>query len=348
VADVRKPIWVAALAAALACAAPLGAGVRVAPIAADTCDAATYETGTLPFDGGSDTTVGQTDDLDLPTDVVEPTCTAPTSCTGGGPAESLPRGGVFTGSGTGPDRAYRIRVDQSCSLAITATPEASWDLGVVVFEAGCSSSLADCACIDDDDSVGAAESVTLDAVAGLDYFVVVDGYSTGATPPGPSGPFNLSIAETTATGCALIDPSPTTTSTTTISTTTSRSTSTVPPDPCDTVAPGASFASIHCRIAGAIDFAAGVPSLAPRIGRLLERARAAEQAAQDLCRTPNVRKARKQVSKTARALVRVRRLVRKSRDLEPGVRDQLVAEASALVADVRARKRELACPGDAP
>lgn len=341
----RGGIWRATLAAALACATPLRADVRVAPIAADTCDVATYETGTLPFTGPADTTVGQTDDFDLPTDVLAPTCTAPTPCTGDGGEASLPRGSVYSGSGTGPDRAYRIRVDQSCSLAITATPDASWDLGIVVFEAGCSSNLADCGCIDDSDNTGMPESVTLDAVAGTDYFVVVDGYSTGATPPGPSGPFHISITETTATGCALIDPSPSTTST---STSTSSSTSTsIPTDPCDAVAVDASFASIRCRIGGAIELAAGIPAFAEKVGPLLARAQTFEQAAEDLCRTPNVRKARKSVSKAARTLTRARRLIRKSRDLDPAVRAQLDAEAGTLVTDVRTRKRELACPDDA-
>ncbi|MBK8434169.1 MAG: hypothetical protein IPL28_24050 [Chloroflexi bacterium] len=47
---------------------------------------------------------------------------------------------------------------------------------------------------------GIAEQVSIDASAGIEYFIVVDGYS------GSNGPFDLSISETTATGCQLVDP----------------------------------------------------------------------------------------------------------------------------------------------
>ena len=171
---------------------------------ADTCASATNEVGPLPFNPPADTTVGQADNYDLPADTTTPTCTASSNCTGAGPAGSLPRGAVYTGTGTGPDRAYRIRTNANCTLAITMDPTGAQDMALIVYQANCSSNLADCACIDDTGVGGAAESVSLDAVAGTDYFIVVDGYSTGATPPGPSGPFTISIAETTATGCQLV------------------------------------------------------------------------------------------------------------------------------------------------
>lgn len=170
---------------------------------ADTCVATTPEISGLPYNPPADTTVGMVDDFDLPADTAAPTCTAPTNCTGAGPAGSLPRGGIYTGTGTAPDRAYQIQVDQNCSLNITMDPTGAQDLSLIVYEAQCSSSLADCVCVDDTGVGGVAESVALDAVAGTTYFIVVDGYSTGGTPPGPSGPFTLSITETTATGCML-------------------------------------------------------------------------------------------------------------------------------------------------
>ena len=40
-------------------------------------------------------------------------------------------------------------------------------------------------------------------MAGTDYFVVIDGYSTGGTPPGPSGAYSLSITSVGA-GCNLV------------------------------------------------------------------------------------------------------------------------------------------------
>ena len=168
---------------------------------ADTCSAATYEIGSLPFNS-SDSTIGMVDDYDLPPDIVTPTCTASTSCTGGGPAGSLPRGAVYTGTGTAPDRAYRIRVDAPCDLTISGTDTApNWDLALIVYQTQCSSDLADCVCVDDTDFPDSTESVVLNAVPGLDYFVVIDGYSSGATPPGPSGPFDLSV---TGSGCVLV------------------------------------------------------------------------------------------------------------------------------------------------
>lgn len=36
---------------------------------------------------------------------------------------------------------------------------------------------------------------------GLDHFIVIDGYSSGGTPPGPTGPFDLSV---NGSGCLLV------------------------------------------------------------------------------------------------------------------------------------------------
>lgn len=165
----------------------------------DTCPAATFNCVPFPVPIG-DTTVGAADNYDLPPDTVTPTCTALSSCTGGGGAGSLPRGAIYTGTGTGPDRAWRIRTDANCDLTITATPQSGWDLALIVYQATCSNLLSDCACVDDTDLGGGAETVLLNAVAGTDYFVVIDAYSTGGTPPGPSGAYTLGI---TGAGCTL-------------------------------------------------------------------------------------------------------------------------------------------------
>jgi len=171
---------------------------------ADTCTAATHEIGSLPFNS-SDTTVGMTDDYDLPPDNTDPTCTASTNCTGGGVAGCGPRGCIYTGTGTAPDRAYRIRVSAPCDLTVAGTPTApppnEWDLALIVYQTQCSSSLADCVCVDDSDFAETTESVLLNAVPGLDYFIVIDGYSSGGAPPGPTGPFDLSVS---GTGCVLV------------------------------------------------------------------------------------------------------------------------------------------------
>ncbi len=167
----------------------------------DQCTGASYEVSALPFTVASDTTVGMTDNYDLPPDTVDPTCTAAATCTGAGPAGSLPRGAIYTGTGTGPDKAYRIKTSANCTLSIAMTPTGGQDLSLVVYQTQCSSSLADCACVSDTGVANGTETISLNAVAGTDYYIVIDGYSTGGTPPGPSGPFSLSV---TGSGCSLL------------------------------------------------------------------------------------------------------------------------------------------------
>jgi len=172
----------------------------------DTCTAATYEITGLPFNS-SGTTLTDVDDYDLPTDVVAPTCTASTNCTGGGLAGCGPRGCIYSGTGTAPDRAYRIRVSAPCNLTITGTPTGAtaWDLALIVYQTQCSSSEADCVCVSDTGVPSQSESVLLNAVTGLDYFILIDGYLDMTPPPPPPppnlGPFNLSV---TGTGCSLV------------------------------------------------------------------------------------------------------------------------------------------------
>jgi hypothetical protein len=182
---------------------------RVAPgenpfTPADTCTAATHEISALPFNS-SGTTIGMTDDYDLPTDVTVPTCNASTNCTvPGATAGCGPRGCIFTGTGTALDRAYRIRVSAPCDLTVTGTPTVpSWDLALVVYQAQCTNALVDCVCVDDEGFEGIAESVILNATTAFDYFLVIDGYTeTGTpTPPPSSGPFNLAV---TGAGCTLV------------------------------------------------------------------------------------------------------------------------------------------------
>ncbi len=178
-------------------------------VPADTCPAATLEVASLaaPFLPIPGTTVGAADNYALPPANAAPTCTAPTSCTGDGVPASLPRGSIYTGTGVGPDRAYHLKTDSSCDLTIvmdpTDTGAAADDLALIVYQSTCSNLLSDCVCVDDTDVGGGAESVVLNAVANTDYFVVVDGYSTGGAPPADAGPFQLSITRTSGT-CNLV------------------------------------------------------------------------------------------------------------------------------------------------
>lgn len=180
----------------------------------DTCTAATQILGAFPYND-SGTTVGKTDNYDLPADTTSPTCTAPGAIMGGGPAGSLPAGAIYTGTGTAADATYSLEVNQTCNLRVGMDPTGAQDLALIVYLAQCSSSLSDCVVVDDTGVGGVAESVDFTATAGQTYYIVVDGYSTGGTPPGPSGPYNLTVSEITTTGCVAVGGGPTPTPTAT-------------------------------------------------------------------------------------------------------------------------------------
>jgi hypothetical protein len=172
-------------------------GLQLTP--ADLCTGTTPEISALPYNSGADTTTGSVDNYDLPPDTTDPTCTAAATCTGTGGATLPPRGAIYTGTGTGPDRAYQFQVSAACNLTITMVATED-DMALILYQTACSSNLADCACVSDSGFAGDPETITLAAVPGTTYYVVVDGYSTGATPPGPDGPFSFSI---TGSGCTL-------------------------------------------------------------------------------------------------------------------------------------------------
>lgn len=155
------------------------------PVPADTCPLATLEVSTLPFNA-SNSTVGMVDDYDLEVAV-------PSGCSLGGNS--------WTGTGVAPDMAYAIRTDATCTLDVGVIPTSTWDIALVIYTPQCSNSFADCVIVSDEGFPGDPESVTFTATGGTDYWIVIDGYSTGGTPPGPSGPFDLAI---TGTGCELV------------------------------------------------------------------------------------------------------------------------------------------------
>ncbi|MBK8434170.1 MAG: hypothetical protein IPL28_24055 [Chloroflexi bacterium] len=65
-----------------------------------------------------------------------------------GLAVDPPRGAIYTGTGTGPDRAFSIATDQSCTSNCCDRTGAQ-DLSLIVYESVCSSSLNDCVVVDD-------------------------------------------------------------------------------------------------------------------------------------------------------------------------------------------------------
>lgn len=177
-----------------------------------TCPTATQITGVFPY-SDSGTTVGKGDDYDLPPDTTSPTCLAPGAIAGGG---AQPGGSIYTGTGTAADAAYALQVNQTCNLRVGMDPTGAEDLSLIVYLAQCTSSLNDCVVVDDTGVGGVAESVDFTATAGQTYYIVVDGYSTGGTPPGPAGAYNLTVSEIGTTGCAPVGgPTPTPTATAT-------------------------------------------------------------------------------------------------------------------------------------
>ncbi len=165
----------------------------------NTCGASATVIPSLPYNDAAGTTIGKLDDYDLPADTTTPTLTGCPTCTatGGGPAGSLPRGAVYTGTGTGADAAYSICfTSANNSINVTMDPTGAEDLTVMVYTNVCSNNLADGIVINDTGVGGQAETVTISTMPAGTYNIVVDGYSSGGTPPGPSGPYTLAVTGT--------------------------------------------------------------------------------------------------------------------------------------------------------
>jgi len=158
---------------------PAGSSASRTP--GDTCDDATHEIGSLPFTDDTGDTQGLTDDLNLATSG---------SCAGGGDQ--------FLGTGTGPDIAYRVRVDTSCELAVQLTPTApsSADLALYIVT-DCANLAASCVRVSDGGLSGIPETITFVADPTSDYLVIVDGWN------GAAGTYTLEITETGSAGCML-------------------------------------------------------------------------------------------------------------------------------------------------
>lgn len=172
----------------------------------DTCGTAATPITALPYNDPSGTTIGRADDYDLPADTSAPTVTGCPTCTpdGGGPVGAGIRGGVYTGTGTGPDTAYRISFGVGNANILVNMDSTAADMALIVYTNVCSNNLADAIVVDDDGVGGAVESVQITTMPAGTYHIVVDGYSTGATPPGPSDTYTLQV--TCVTGQTCIQP----------------------------------------------------------------------------------------------------------------------------------------------
>jgi hypothetical protein len=163
-----------------------------------TCAAATNDVSALPYTHAGNAI---TDSVNL-TNTWDMTYNTSAACVGGALVGDDPRGSVFQGTGVGGDEAYRIRTSANCSLTIGMTPGVGGnDQNVAVYSDSNCNGVGNLICIDDSNGGGAAESVALSAIAGTNYFVVVDGYlSSSSSGSPPTGPYTLNI---TGTGCTL-------------------------------------------------------------------------------------------------------------------------------------------------
>ncbi len=172
----------------------------------NTCGLAATPIQLLPYNDAAGTTVGKNDDYNLPSDTTAPTVTGCPTCTatGGGPAGAAPRGGVYTGTGTGADSAYRISFGAANANITVSMTSSTQDMALMVYTNVCSSSLADAIAVDDDGVAAATESITITTMPAGTYHIVVDGYSTGGTLPGPTDTYTLNV--TCVTGQTCIQP----------------------------------------------------------------------------------------------------------------------------------------------
>jgi hypothetical protein len=157
----------------------------VAAVGGETCAAAPLFT-TSFFD--SDDTTGHVDDLD-------PSMSTTCPATGGGSS--------FTSTGLGPDLVYRLNSPTAVTVTAGMDPTGTDDLAIYVISPGpCPAGMFAAGCIVGDDSGGggSAEQVTFAAAAGVDYFIVVDGFA------GADGPYDLAVITNDACEDATVIP----------------------------------------------------------------------------------------------------------------------------------------------
>ena len=162
----------------------------------------------LPYND-TGTTVGKTDNYDItgdPTACPSPTCEATSG--------TFPdRGYAYSGTGTGPDVAYRIQFSQPANIVITldpsdAAPDAD-DLAVILYGSVCSSDPADAIVLADNSGSGNppdlpdnSEFITVTNVPAGKYNIVIDGYTAAESLPNvTTGAYSLNITCVPAMTC---------------------------------------------------------------------------------------------------------------------------------------------------
>lgn len=139
--------------------------------------------------------------------------------------------------------------------------------------------------------------------------------------------------------------------TSTTVTTSTTTTSTMPPECVD----AQTFDSTRCRLddlgARVAASADELGSFGARLAKNLDRAAAVQRRAENACDAAKQRKAKRQVRRLIRILVRSGRALvsgRARRRLDAELRRSLLADVRDLVRDLKRLRRDLACPPASP
>ena len=144
-----------------------------------------------------------------------------------------------------------------------------------------------------------------------------------------------------------------TSSTTTSTSTTAPPTTTTVPSGCDGIPDGATFSSLVCRVQALRDRAngeSGLGAFQPKLVKSLDTALERLGDARTRCGESNLKKARKRLQQTGKALTQYAhrlsgRPARKK--LDDALRVDFLAAGQAIAPDVATLRGAVACPGDA-
>jgi CSLREA domain-containing protein len=158
------------------------------------------------------------------------------------------------------------------------------------------------------------------------------------------------IAQTTTTS------STTTSSSAAVPTTTSpvATTTTTTQPGCGGTPVSATFVSIDCRLDALLDDVNAESALGtfqPKLARNVEKARERKLDAEGVCRGSNLKKTKKRLQQSAKALTQFAHRLKglpARRKLDAAVRQRFLDEAAPIEQDLRTLRGRVSCPGDAP
>ncbi len=173
--------------------------------------------------------------------------------------------------------------------------------------------------------------------------------STSTSTTTTSSTLVVSTTSTSTTTSTTLAPPPSTTSTTT----SPAGTTTTTLAGCGAVPTGPTGASISCRLdalRARVGAEPGLGSLAAKLGRSVDQARARLADAATACRTPSLKKAKKRLRQAGAAMRqyvhRLNGLAARKR-LDPALRATFAADGAPIVQDLRTLLGALRCPDDA-